>query len=479
MSFQRKKIGYPAPKKNWKALLTSVLAIKIYTWISIAFALFFIGKRTIQALAEPTQQAVSEITKVVSKSIWEPLMQDQYGKVNVMIAWYAWDDYRGWLLTDTLMVASYDPKLWSVTFLSVPRDLYVNYDNWVAWRINGLYWSHSLQSPDWSEHASGSSALMSKLSDITGLDISYSVFVDFDGFVSFIDEIGGIQVDVPEALYDNQYPGPNDSYTIFEVEQWLQQFDGETALKYARSRKSTSDFSRSLRQQQIIAATVDQITSSLSLTNVWNITSLYNQAMEVVQTNIPLQELLRLWQFAKWDKHFFSFVYTAECNGYNINMAEPACLLYYADRSQFGWQAVMLPLWASAWRLSNYEQTAAFGSRVSRHQEMLIENAQITVLNWIDQQRARSEWKNTNGVATSFWIDLIENWFWLERVANAPIDLDTTTIVLAETWANINTIRSLRSFLDTEFVITVDPLIGSWRAWENVMQIVLGYDFVE
>lgn len=478
MSFKQKKIGQPYSKRSFWSIVSSAFAIKVYTWVCLVILVFLIGNRTIQALSEPVKQAVSWITKAVSKTVWEPLIQDEFGKINVAIAGYAWDTYRGWLLTDTLMVASYDPKLWAVTFLSIPRDLYVNYDNGSVWRINGLYWSHSLQANEWSEHASGSTALTDKLSDITWLDISYSVFVDFDGFVSFIDEIGGIQVDVPEALYDNQYPGANDSYTVFEVEQWLQQFDGETALKYARSRKSTSDFSRALRQQQIIASTVKQITSQFSLSNVWNITKLYNQAMEVIKTDIPLQQLLWLWQYAENERNFFSFVYTAECNSYNINLAQPWCLLYYGDRSQFGGQAVILPNGAWAGSLSNYSQTAEFGGWVSRHQEMLIENAAITVLNGIDQQRARNERKNTNGVATNFGIELIENWFTIEQVRNAPQDIEVTKIVLAKTWANANTIWSLRSFLEKDFIIEVDPLIGSWRN-DNPMQIILWYEFLD
>lgn len=478
MSFQQKKIGQPKKSSSIWRRLSSPFSIKTYTWLCLVVIIFLIWKRTIQALAEPTRQAVSWITKVVSKTVWEPLVQDEFWKINVLIAWYAWDAYRWWSLTDTIMVASYDPKLWAVTFLSIPRDLYVNYDNGSAWRINGLYWSHSLQSPDWSEHASGSLALMNKLSDITWLEIAYSVFVDFDGFVSFIDEVWGIQVDVPESLYDDQYPGANDSYTVFQVDVWPQQFDGETALKYARSRKSTSDFSRALRQQQIIAATVKKITNQFSLSNVWNITKLYNQAMEVVNTDIPLQELLWLWQFAEAERSFFSFVYTAECNGYNINLAQPACLLYYGDRTQFGWQAVILPNGASAGSLSNYTQTSQFGGWVSRHQETLIERANITILNWIDQQRARNERKNTNGVATDFGIELIENAYTIEKVDNASVDRERTAIVIANTWANANTIRSLRSFLDNDFDIIVDPVIGSGRT-DNPMQIILGYEFLE
>ena len=201
--------------------------------------------------------------------------------------------------------------------------------------------------------------------------------------------------------------------------------------------------------------------------------------MEVINTDIDLQKLLRLGQYAEWDKRFFSFVYTAECNGYNINFAEPGCFLYHGDRAQFQWQAVMLPVWAWAWNLSSYEQTSRFGGRVSRHQEMLMENPEITIFNGIDTQRARSEWKNTNGIASEFAIELIEYGYTIEKVNNAEVNQEWTTVILADTWANAHTLWSLRSFLDDEFDIKIDPLIASGRAWENIMQIVLGYEYVE
>lgn len=477
MSFQSKKVGNPQPSRSRKDRLTSPFAVKFYTTICIGVVFFILGSRTIALLEQPAKEAITNVTKIVSKSIGEPMEQDKFGKVNVLIAGYAWNDYRGGLLTDTMMVASFDPKLGAVTFVSVPRDLYVNYDNWGSWRLNGHYRSHYLQ---WErEHGSGAAALMSKLSDITWIQIAYHAFIDFDGFISFINEIEGVEVDVPESLYDNQFPWPNDSYTVFEVEQWVQQFDGETALKYARSRKSTSDFSRALRQQQIIAATIKQLTSKFSLTKVGSIKSLYDSAMEVVQTDIPLQQLLSLAQYAEWDKHFFSFVYTAECNWYDINFAEPWCLLYYADRASFGWQAVMLPVWAAAWALSNYEQTSRFWSRVSLHQETLIEWAQITVYNAMDKQRARNVWKSINWVASDFAIDLIEYGFAIEKVNNALVDQDQISVVVSKTWANANTIWSLRSFIDNSFEVIVDPLIASWRAWENIMHIILGYEYLQ
>jgi anionic cell wall polymer biosynthesis LytR-Cps2A-Psr (LCP) family protein len=146
------------------------------------------------------------------------MIRDEYGNINVLVAWYAWDEERGGLLTDTIMLASYNPTEQLVTFLSVPRDLYVNYENGSAWRVNGLYWSHYLANND--SHDAWSEALRGKVAEITGVSIPYSFVVDFSWFVDLVDSVDGITIDVPERIYDDAYPGPNDTYETFIVEAW-------------------------------------------------------------------------------------------------------------------------------------------------------------------------------------------------------------------------------------------------------------------
>jgi anionic cell wall polymer biosynthesis LytR-Cps2A-Psr (LCP) family protein len=64
---------------------------------------------------------------------------------------------------------------------------------------------------------------------------------------------------VLEPIYDPYYPGPNNSYEVFQIAGGEQYLSGDVALKYARSRQTTSDFSRTLRQQQIIKGVIKQI----------------------------------------------------------------------------------------------------------------------------------------------------------------------------------------------------------------------------
>ena len=140
-------------------------------------------------------------------------------------------------LTDTIMIASVNPSLKTITFLSVPRDFYVN-----GRKINEVYNRYGVEK------------LIDVLWKITGVKIDKYVVVDLQSFISAVDTLGGLDIHVPEDLYDPMYPGPNYTYTVFSIGKGQHQMNGTTALKYARSRKTTSDFDRAERQQQILEA---------------------------------------------------------------------------------------------------------------------------------------------------------------------------------------------------------------------------------
>jgi len=102
--------------------------------------------------------------------------------------------------------------------------------------------------------------LEEKIEEITGEKIDYYVNLDFEGFIKIVDLVDGVDVSVEENLVDYDYPNGRGGYTTFVLRKGNWTLDGETALKYARSRHSTSDFDRSLRQQQIISALKKKIT---------------------------------------------------------------------------------------------------------------------------------------------------------------------------------------------------------------------------
>jgi LCP family protein required for cell wall assembly len=94
--------------------------------------------------------------------------------------------------------------------------------------------------------------LSDKLEEIMGIKTPYYALIGFEGFKNVIDTLGGVTVDVPEAFTDYTYPKNELQVMTVHFDTGVQLMSGERALQYARSRHSTSDFSRSLRQQLIV-----------------------------------------------------------------------------------------------------------------------------------------------------------------------------------------------------------------------------------
>ena len=158
--------------------------------------------------------------------------------------------------------------------------------------------------------------LKDKVREITGENIDYSVTLDFDGFVKFIDLLGGVDINVPEDLTDNEYPAGEDlAYTTFSIKKGQQTLDGATALKYARSRHSTSDFDRSIRQQLVIKAVKEKLLSLNYITSPSKMKALYYAISSHVITDLSLGQIASIAFFAKDlpTDHILSFNLNDSC----------------------------------------------------------------------------------------------------------------------------------------------------------------------
>lgn len=205
---------------------------------------------------------------------------EQRGQVNVLILGIderpnEGDSFR----SDTMILAGFDPRERQVALLSIPRDLWVNVPGIGQNRIN-------------TAHFYGGPVLaMQTIQSEFGVPVNYYVKLNFDGFVAFVDALGGITVDVQEPLHDENYPTPDYGITTIDIPAGTQQMDGATALIYARSRYSTSDFDRARRQQQIIGA----IREKLSDPGMWlQAPRIYAAAFSAIDTDIPQSEWFAL-----------------------------------------------------------------------------------------------------------------------------------------------------------------------------------------
>jgi anionic cell wall polymer biosynthesis LytR-Cps2A-Psr (LCP) family protein len=124
--------------------------------------------------------------------------------------------------------------------------------------------------------------------------------VDFTGFQKLVDLLGGVDVYVEKAIYDPQYPDENmKGYSTFSIKAGQQHLDGKTALKYARSRETTSDFDRSRRQQQVLIAIRDKAASSGILSNPKKLLDTISLISQYIRTDLSADELKTLADLSK------------------------------------------------------------------------------------------------------------------------------------------------------------------------------------
>ena len=156
--------------------------------------------------------------------------------------------------TDTLVVFHLEPDAQRAVILSVPRDLYVEIPGHGQGRINIAY---ALGQYD----STGGLALAAEtISNTLGIPIDHTVLVDFKAALTLIDAIGGVDINVPVAISDPTYPDDGAGYDPFYITAGQHHMDGDTALKYARTRATAgADFARSTRQRQLILAIQDQV----------------------------------------------------------------------------------------------------------------------------------------------------------------------------------------------------------------------------
>lgn len=211
-------------------------------------------------------------------------------KLNILLIGRGGGNHDAPDLTDTLILASINSKQESISLLSIPRDLYVNYPTGKdTGKINQIYQTYA-----YLGESQAIGKLQEKITEITGQQIDYYVNVDFDGFEKIIDILGGVEVTLEENFVDNSYPTANRGYTTFMLKKGTWTLDGETALKYARSRYSTSDFDRSLRQQAILSSLKDKVMSLGYFKDNKKIRELYGAIQENIETDIDIATLIKL-----------------------------------------------------------------------------------------------------------------------------------------------------------------------------------------
>lgn len=244
----------------------------------------------------------------------------------------------GGLLADTIMVASLkldnsesgnDDK---VGLISIPRDLYVRVPSSSQHaKINSVYYYGEEKA-----NTSGISDMEAIASEITGLDIHYAITINFKGFEELIDAVGGVEIELSEpfvepiqfhemkvcdgdvggaftvetgefeykkdergkivASYPLCYNSVEECGGIFSLPAGKQTLNGEKALCYVRSRKTSSDFDRAKRQQLILKKLKDKLISLNTFTDFSKLNNILNAIGDNVKTDMSSTEMKKFFE---------------------------------------------------------------------------------------------------------------------------------------------------------------------------------------
>ncbi|MCA9914169.1 MAG: LCP family protein, partial [Anaerolineae bacterium] len=194
--------------------------------------------------------------------------------------------------TDVIMIVSYDPLTQRIGILHIPRDMHlavINVQDDLL-RINTL-----LVEGESLAEGYGPYFAIETLQLNFGMYIDAYVAFDFEAFIGFIDAIGGVTIDVPYEIYDPTYPDMNYGVDPFYIARGIQHIDGETALKYSRTRHGDNDYLRGERQLQVVTGVFDQLSDPTTLREVIvSVPELLDAFDGHVYTNIATDELIPL-----------------------------------------------------------------------------------------------------------------------------------------------------------------------------------------
>lgn len=266
------------------------------------------------------------------------LSGEEQDRVNILLLGIGGEGHEGPQLTDTIMLASYQPSTNKIGLLSLPRDMSIPIPGYGYRKVN-----HANAFGELEKTGRGSQFAAEVIGSVLDEDIQYYVRVDFNGFAQLIDDIGGIDVYVDRGFTDAQYPthgmetaecaseitsveqteknvepltenqattqqqqsAPNYAcrFEALTFQQGWTHMNGETTLKFVRSRHGTngegSDFARSARQQKILLALKDKVFSASTFLNPSRISRMLETLRANMVTNLEIAEIIRLARTAK------------------------------------------------------------------------------------------------------------------------------------------------------------------------------------
>ena len=199
---------------------------------------------------------------------------------------------------DSLVLITFNPKTLNATMLSIPRDTYTPITCFAGQKKNKI------------THAAwyGESCMMSTIENMFDVNIDYYIKINFAGVVKIVDALGGVEVDVPYSLCEQNSKREFGNSTVY-VREGHQTLNGEQALALARNRHpwteycssewtnyNSNDFIRGQNQQLVIQGMLNKIKNINSVDTFYDMLNSISNSME---TNMSTENILSFYNIAK------------------------------------------------------------------------------------------------------------------------------------------------------------------------------------
>jgi len=327
------------PKKPLKKrVIKIVLALLVLFLLGGGFFVYKTGY-ILNKISESNNSTLGSVFGVLPLLGNRDIQQDDQGRTNILLLGMRGENMPGGgLLADTIMLVTLkldaneggnDDK---VSLVSIPRDLYVKMHNTSQHsKINSIYYYGEEKA-----NTTGLSEMKTVVSEITGVDVHYSVAINFRGFEQLIDAVGGVEVDLKEPFEEpvqfsemkvcdgdvggvftvetGEFEHKKDergkivaSYPlcrnpieecggVFSLPAGKQTLNGEKTLCYVRSRVTSSDFDRAKRQQLILKELKEKLISMDTFSDFSKLNNILNAVGDNVKTDLSSSEMKKFFE---------------------------------------------------------------------------------------------------------------------------------------------------------------------------------------
>ncbi len=301
-------------EKKQRLIIFTVFGLIFLTTLAVSiFASYRYFKQKNQTYIDSSVPNIIDLDAEISLDPSQIKEEDQK-TLNVLLAGYGGAGHQGGFLSDVIQIAHFDFEKKQITFISVPRDLYLLTKDNKGYKVNSLL-SSGMSNGGGID--AGLAFMQKNISLISGLPIKYFIGIDFVGFQRTVGyELKSIEVEVSQTLEDPWYPkegaqldscgySPSEiadltaTYSGFELESKFKcryehllfqkgkvTMEGHDALAYVRSRHSSSDYDRSRRQVEVLTAIRNKL---FKLDALKNMPKFYEAMSKHVSTNLDLE----------------------------------------------------------------------------------------------------------------------------------------------------------------------------------------------